>query len=671
MQNTDKNRPDVSHYLSTYLMPPGERAVISHRHDHNIALWRRSGQSIELVRYWELERFSGQKHHSFPLYTSERADKFLNALLATEGLSLSDISISWGTPGLPAYRELRVPPGAEEFPLHSLAHLFSGLLLDSRIFKEEKIIAMAVDAAPDLVLEEQRPRHWYVGCLSNAGKMTFMPVESPAPLYHAADRLFGKEPGTLMALASASQIKIRFDAESAVEGLHILGGQVPPWLAAFELVNSIITSARQQLSDADLDSRFSVEENLQSAVMKVVQQCCEFIMMRNINALCASCGVSPEDCYLSLSGGFALNCPTNTNLLDRFAFRGLLAPPCPNDSGQSLGLGLLGMHQAGLFEKGDIRIHSAFYGHELSDTAIALAEFEPWVKSVSEFSPVQFVRDITDSVLVWVDGAAEMGPRALGHRSILGDPRSSKVKDLLNGIKGRQWWRPVAPIILADYLADWFEGTRPSPFMLEAVTVRREVHDQVPAILHLDGSARYQTLTRDDSSLLYRAIDAFRSATGVPIVCNTSLNDKGEPIVNTVAEALNFCVRKGISIAYISGRRVLLRVSPDTSVAVPHFPRQRWVEYFAGQENDRDAIWQSWLDRGYTEASLMIMTGAPELSANRTKFPPQRVNQLAARVAEKDDSFVRNLDEFREEHGPGAAFIEQSGQLPRQVSTRG
>jgi carbamoyltransferase len=658
----------VEYFLSAYVTPPGDPSVVSPRHDHNVALWRRSGRSAELVRYWELERFSGQKHHSWPLYTHERAEGFLEALLAAEGLSLADVSMSWGTPGLPGHQTLPIPVGAEAFPVHSLAHLFSGLLLDSRIFKTEKIIALAVDAAPDLVQEKQPPAYWYAGCVSDRGKLTFVPVESPAPLYHAADRLFGKEPGTLMALASASRAQIRFDASAAVAELRFLGGRVQPWPAAFQLVRAIMAAAEQQLTKEELDSRFSREENLQSAVMKVVQQCCELIMIRNIESLSAENDVRTQDCYLSLSGGFALNCPTNTLLVDRFGFRGLLTPPCANDSGQALGLGLMGLYGAGVFDTADVCVDSAYYGSELADTETALAEFAPWVLTVTGFSPAQFVEDVTEGAVAWVDGPAEMGPRALGHRSILGDPRDAKVKDLLNEIKGRQWWRPVAPLILIDYAGEWFDEVRPSPFMLETTQVRKEVRDLVPAILHLDGSARHQTLSHQENPLLYQAVDAFRAATGIPILCNTSLNDKGEPIVNTVAEALTFCVRKGIQIAYIAGRRVSLRTKPLEPASVPPGPRPRAAGYFAGQEEARDAIWRSWLARGYTEASLLIMTGSPQLLADPATFTARRVNLLAERLAASDDAFARNLEEFRAEHGPGAHFIEKTGQMPRRAA---
>ncbi|WP_330343199.1 carbamoyltransferase C-terminal domain-containing protein [Streptomyces sp. NBC_00557] len=657
----------AEYFLSAYLTPPGERSVISPRHDHNVSLWRRTAGRVELVRHWELERISGQKHHAWPLFTPERTRALLDRLLATEGLSTADLSASWGTPGLPAHAPVPVPSGAEDLPVHSLAHLFSGILMDTRVFREENIIGMAVDAAPDLVLEDRLPPYYYAGCVSVRGRITFAPVESPAPLYHAADRLFGKEPGTLMALASACDTAIAYDAAAEVAELELFGGRVQPWAASFGLVKKVIAEAERQLAgDRRPDSRFTAEENLQSAVMKVVQECCERIVIRNVEKLAELGGVRTEDCHLSISGGFGLNVQANTLVLDRFGFRGLLTPPCANDSGVGLGMGLLGLYGSGALDGAELRIDSAYYGNDLADVDEAITEFAPWIEEVSEFSADRFVQDLADGVVVWADGAAEMGPRALGHRSLLGDPRSEKVKDLLNEYKQRQWWRPVAPIVLAEHARDWFEQERPSPYMLEAAVVRPEQRDKVPAILHLDGTARHQTLTEQDDPLLYRAIDAFRAATGVPIVCNTSLNDKGEPIVDTAAQALTFCVRKGIRIAYLGGRRVALRGPEEAGLPVPDRPRPRAQELFAGQEADRDAIWNSWLERGYTEAALLLMTGTPQLLADPETFTPGRVRLLAERVASRDPGFAQGLEEFLRDNGPGAAFTV--GSPPRRTA---
>jgi len=648
----------TQHFLSCYLTPPGPTAVFSVRHDQNVALWRLDGGTVTLVRLWELERISGQKHHFWPLYTVARAESFLAALLAEEGLALADISACWGTPGLPGAEPVPVPAGAQDFPVHSLAHLFSGLMMDTRLFKQEQIIGMAIDALPDYAQEKRPNRFWYAGCASARGAITFDAVESPAPLYTAAETIFGQEPGTLMALASAATTQIKFDAEAATSGLALLGGQVQPWKTSFALLRAIVAEAEAQLDSVQQDSAFSREENLRSAVMKVVQRCSELVAIRNVQRLLKLGRVRPADCYLSTSGGYALNCPTNTLLMDRFGFRGLLTPPCANDSGQGIGLGLLGLYGSGVFDAADVRIPSAYCGRDVTDVDEALREFQPWVLSVSGFAPRRFASDVQDGMVAWVDGRAEMGPRALGHRSLLGDPRSLKIRDELNECKQRQWWRPVAPVVLAEYVADWFVSDRDSPYMLEAVQVRADVRDQVPAIVHMDGSARHQVLRRNLNPLLYEAIDAFRTATGVPMLCNTSLNDKGESIVDGAAEALNFCVRKGIGVAYLAGSRVELRTGPVLGVAPPAGPRPRAVFHFTGQEGDRDAIWQGWLERGYTVEGMFLLARSPELRAEQDQSTPERVNLLAAYRVTTDPSFAGLVENFRRTHGPGAPFAD-------------
>jgi predicted NodU family carbamoyl transferase len=546
--------------------------------------------------------------------------------------------------------------------VHSLAHLFGGLLLDTRLFKNETIVALAVDGGPDFVQDERTKDYWYAGCLSVRGELAFAPVESPGPLYDVAGTLFGKEPGTLMALASACPTRITYDAAAGLSGLTFFGGPVEPFKPAHRLLRSIVDRAREQLAGQlpDGEQEFGPEERLQSAVMKVVQRCCELIMNRNVERLLALGDVRAADAYLATSGGFALNCPANSALMDRYGFRDLLTPPCANDSGQALGLGLLALHGTGAFEHADFRLGTAYHGTELSDTDTdsALSEFAPRIESVEDFCPSRFAADLDGSVVAWADGAAEIGPRALGHRSLLGDPRSAKVKDLLNEAKQRQWWRPVAPIVLAEHVQEWFTEPLPSPYMLLTAQVRESVRHLIPAVTHLDGSARHQTLAHGTNPRLRRAVEAFHAATGVPIVCNTSLNDKGEPVAGSAADVLNFCVRKGVGVAYIAGRRIALRAepsAPDGPDGPPEGPRPRAVEFFEGQEPDRDAIWRSWRERGYSDEALFLLSRSPGLRTELRKGlgTAHRVNDLAAYGASADPALAAMARRYREVHGPG------------------
>ncbi|TDV49796.1 carbamoyltransferase C-terminal domain-containing protein [Actinophytocola oryzae] len=653
--------PDTKYFLSCYLSPPDGLSVIAPRHDQNIALWRTSGARVDLVRVWELERVSGQKHHYWPIFTVGRYNRVLAELLAAEGLSPEDVSACWGTPGLPRHAEIRMPAGSEDFPVHSLAHLYSGLLLDSEIFRSQTIVGMAVDGRPDFGLDQEGKKYWYAGCVSRKGSVSFSPVESPAPIYDAATARFGSEPGTLMALASACPTEIDFDTEAAVRDLELFGGQRVPLVDTLVFLDEVIRSARSQLPSRELDGRFTEREHLQSAVMKVVQTACEIVMVRNMDRLLDSGAVDPSEAYLSLSGGFALNCPTNSFLLRRYGFRGLLIPPCANDSGQALGLGLLALHGTGHLPDGEFRLATPYRGALPTDVDAALRQFDEFVVDVQPFTEARFVEDICRGPLVWADGAAEIGPRALGARSILADPRTLSSKDRLNEWKNRQWWRPVAPIVLEEHTGEWFDEPGPSPYMLQTAFVREDKRPLVPAILHLDDSARHQTLAQETNPLLHRAIEAFRQETGIPMLCNTSLNEKGEPIVDTAAQALSFAVRKNVAVAYIAGRRVLLRSDDQGQgpAAAGRHPRRQ--DLFAGQEPERDEIWDSWVGAGYGTAAMVLMARSPELR-DQELATPEVVNQLAEVASSRDESGTLTLaaEKHARMFGPTAVFDPDS-----------
>ncbi len=652
---------DTTYHLSCYISPPNRLSVLAPRHDQNIALWRCRGSRFELVRIWELERISGQKHHYWPVFTVDRYERVIAELLATEGLSLDDVSSSWGTPGLPHFAEIALPAGTDAFPVHNLAHLYSGLLLDNEIFQNHTIIGMAIDGRPDFGLDRTEKKYWYAGCTSRKGVVRFAPVESPAPIYDAASSVFSSEPGTLMALASACPTKMAFDTDAAVKSLELFGGRRIPLVETLPFLQSVTREAESQLSTMELDGRFTVVEHLRSAVMKVVQKACELIMVRNIDRVLASEGVDPREAYLSLSGGFALNCPTNSFLLRRYGFKGLLTPPCANDSGQSFGLGLLGLLGTGHRPDGDGRLKTPYHGSELTDVEAALQQFNGFVENVRPFTGDQFVEDICREPLVWADGAAEIGPRALGHRSILADPRSPRSKSLLNEWKRRQWWRPVAPIVLEEHTGEWFEEPWPSPYMLQTAYVHESKRHLVPAILHLDDSARHQTLAFETNPLLHQAIEAFRVATGIPMVCNTSLNEKAEPIVDTAAQALSFALRKGIAVAYVGGHRIQLRA--DTGSEGPTAARRhaRRQELFAGQEHQRDLIWNAWLDKGYSTTAMVLVSRSPELQ-DQALAPPALVNQLADLAIARDGSGTLALAgaKYSRMFGPTSSFDPDS-----------
>jgi carbamoyltransferase len=149
-------------------------------------------------------------------------------------------------------------------------------------------------------------------------------------------------------------------------------------------------------------------------------------------------------------------------------------------------------------------------------------------------------------VIGWFQGRMELGPRALGNRSILASPRSTEIRDRVNRLKGREQWRPLAPSVLAERAGHYFELSGESPFMLFATKVRADVRHEVPAVVHIDGSARPQTVRRDENPALHGLLEAFENRTGLPLVLNTSFNAAGEPIVCTPADAIRTFLATGL-----------------------------------------------------------------------------------------------------------------------------
>jgi carbamoyltransferase len=155
-------------------------------------------------------------------------------------------------------------------------------------------------------------------------------------------------------------------------------------------------------------------------------------------------------------------------------------------------------------------------------------------------------------VIGWFQGRMEWGPRALGNRSILGDPRRADMKDILNlKIKRRESFRPFAPSILREHVSEWFEQDDDVPFMMEVFQVRQEKRAQIPATTHIDGSGRLQTVHKETNPRYYRLIEAYREITGVPIVLNTSFNEN-EPVVCKPQEALDCFLRTKMDVLVLN-----------------------------------------------------------------------------------------------------------------------
>lgn len=256
---------------------------------------------------------------------------------------------------------------------------------------------------------------------------------------------------------------------------------------------------------------------------------------------------------LCMSGGVALNCIANRRILDETPFENVFIQPAASDTGLALGAALYGKHV--LRRRTDRWVMTdAYLGREYGDDEVLAAlrdctgvtvqyhgpdESNPYFHSRTPIAE-RTAELLADNLIVgWFQGGSEYGPRALGHRSILMDPRKAENKDTLNErVKHREGFRPFAPSVLAEHSAQYFDLDAPSPFMILVGNATERARGEVPATVHVDDTARVQTVTKEDNGLFYDLIAAFHRITGVPVVLNTSFNLAGEPIVETPADAL-------------------------------------------------------------------------------------------------------------------------------------
>lgn len=559
------------YYLSCYISVSDIGYVVKEhiRHDQNMALWYYDGIAVSLVHYWELERYTGLKHHMIPFYSIEQVVTVVNELLNEYNLSLNEMEAVWGTPELndysKSYQEDMRGLLNRRFSVHSYAHLFSSILSDSQIFYNNDILALEVDGGPDGAYDKGLYcEYLYVGAWIRQGKIiaTF-PIESPALMWLKLYNLTGLEEGTLMALGSASKCRCKVTLRKDLRVFNY---------AQAETLNGYIENLYRDIMEVpdecaeivDINPAFSARENRISAMVKIINELSIDMMERNIQEAINQYGIRPEQTFLALSGGFALNCPINTKIMKQFRKK-LLAPPCVNDSGNSLGIGLMAFYSN--LDYVSFELKNAYQGKEIkADEIESIKCSDKWkkfIRSIDSIDYEQAVQDIMENPVIWVNGKAEIGPRALGARSLIGDPRQTEMKNKLNQIKQRQWWRPVAPIVLEEQVAEWFENSYPTKYMLNTFGIREEKKKQVPAILHLDNSARVQTLTKHDNEELYCLIKKFYETTGVPIICNTSLNDRGQPIINDLENIIRYALTKRIKVAYVNGLRIEFQLPTD------------------------------------------------------------------------------------------------------------
>jgi carbamoyltransferase len=260
---------------------------------------------------------------------------------------------------------------------------------------------------------------------------------------------------------------------------------------------------------------------------------------------------------LTMAGGVALNCVANARLAREGPFEQVWVQPAAGDAGTALGGALHVAHELG---DDPTPFRTAALGRAWTDAEVevVLREAELPYSRPDDLAAVVAEALAANAVVGWFQGRSEYGPRALGHRSLLVDPSRPENLQRMNAIKGREEFRPVAPMVLLDRASEIFDGVLPSPYMLFVHQVRREWRERIAAAVHVDGTARAQTVDRRDEPLLASVLDAFATRTGVPVLINTSFNTAGRPIVDSPRDALE-CFGSGPVDMLVMGPFVVRR----------------------------------------------------------------------------------------------------------------
>jgi carbamoyltransferase len=273
---------------------------------------------------------------------------------------------------------------------------------------------------------------------------------------------------------------------------------------------------------------FNIAHSLQVVLQETVLQLTEWLYKKT------------EEDNLCMAGGVALNCVLNAYIKNYGPFRNVWVQPAAGDAGTSLGAALWIDVKERKSTGRSFTMDHAYWGPEYSDDSIE--KFLKWAKiSYRKLDNIaqeaaQLLAD--DQIIGWYQGRMEFGPRALGSRSILASPISASMQARLNEVKDREDFRPVAPVVLEEDAPEWFEGATYSPFMLFVYNVREDKADKIPAVRHIDGTARIQTVNKLQHERYYELLKEFKKITGVPVLVNTSFNTLGKPIVNSPRDAV-------------------------------------------------------------------------------------------------------------------------------------
>ena len=305
----------------------------------------------------------------------------------------------------------------------------------------------------------------------------------------------------------------------------------------------------EPLGDRHRDLAFALQSTIEETIVHIVRHLSKRYPSRN----------------LCVTGGVGLNCVANARILRDTDYQSVWVPPCASDSGAPLGSALWHHHQT-LGQPRCFELTHAFYGTGYSDAEI-VRDLQQAGLAYDRMEECDLLAKVAadlamGKIVGWFQGRSEIGPRALGNRSILADPRDAKMKERINArVKHREPFRPFAPAVLVEMAAEFFEIDQSDPFMTMAPRVRIEKAQMIPAAVHFDGTARIQTVDRASNPRFYGLIKEFACLTGVPVILNTSFN-RQEPIVASPAEAISCYLRTQMDVLVLGDFYVTDRKPP-------------------------------------------------------------------------------------------------------------
>jgi carbamoyltransferase len=520
----------------------------------------------EIVVAIQEERLLRQKRAQHPQWKPSLALKYC---LDTAGIKPEDLSAIAGN----STGSARMPkedislnhflrPHDNKIPVfrvgHHLAHAVGAFATSG--FKESAVLIIDGSGSPIADLDEKELGNLKQTNLGGAKGMEGIAVAEVASLYfinekhlvslekHSAPKFmepkqgmpFYSSLGTFYEVVGSQVFGSSLDGAGKVMGLAPYGKPTTPFKEFFEIINGEFhfkTGVPSRYTHGDRwplrqdeykDLSASFQAALEEGVLHLVHHIRE---LSNSNKLC-------------YAGGVALNSVANERIVREGGFDEVFIMPAAEDSGTAVGAAYYALWQITGRNTGRKLVHDAVGRHYASsEIETALSGFP----AIRVCQPEDLLDDTVDllcqgKVVGWFQGGSELGPRALGQRSILCDARSDQMKDHVNAtIKFREGFRPFAPVILRDKIGGWFETYKEgdeSPYMLRVMRFHEDKAKRVPAVAHVDGTGRVQTITREANGRLFKLLQKFYDRTGVPILLNTSFNTAGEPIVETPEDAL-------------------------------------------------------------------------------------------------------------------------------------